>query len=461
MKLHKLLNTLSTRERTQFQQFIASPLFNKRQDVQCLLVQWMKEGGRSFPPEVFWNKVFPDQDFSRTQWNLLTSRLFKLLEDFLAINDLRKDEVQKKRFLARAYRGLKQEKHFEKTISDAQHLLEKQPYRNTDYLENCYDLAFARYDYITSGNRKEKTNLQEVSDHLDAYVLAAKLRQACNARSRQNINPEQYEIGFLEETFQYLERQPQFLEIPAIAVYYHCYRAIQASTDETHIRLFRETIVHYQDCFQAGEIRDIYTFVINFYIRKLNTGERIYAEEALALYRLSLEQGYLLEDGVMLESTFLNIVVLASVLGDYDWAIHFIETYREHLKPAFREPLYHFGLGKLYYEQGQFTASLQQLIQVETKVSFIFLGARILQLKIYYETGEINPLESLLESLRVYIQRSKDLVYRKAHYSNILIFTRQLLQLPAMSKAEKEALRQRVIDAQVLGEKEWFLKQIK
>ena len=356
MKLHKLLTKLSIRERKQFQHFIHSPLFNKREDVQRLLAVWMREGGRSFPSEVLWQKVFPAQDFSRTQWNLLTSRLFKLLEEFLAINDLRKDEVQKKRFLARAYRSLKQEKHFTKVVAEAEQLLEKQPYRNTDYLENRYDLAFVRYDYITSSNRKEKTNLQEVSDHLDAFVMAAKLRQACNALSRQSINPEEYDIGFLAEVVEYLKRHPHFLKIPAVAVYYYCYQALQARADETNIRLFREAIVRYQPHFRAAEIRDIYTFVINFYIRKLNTGERIYAEEALALYRLSLEQGYLLEDGVLLESTFLNIVVLASVLGDFDWAIHFIETYRGHLKPAFREPLYHFGLGKLYYEQGHFTA---------------------------------------------------------------------------------------------------------
>lgn len=461
MKLFKLLNELSSREQTQLQHFIDSPLFNKRQDVKLLLECWADSGKRPYPPQEFWQKLFPDQAFSRTKWNLLTSRLFKLLEEFLAINYLRKNEVQKKFFLAKAYRSLKQEKYFKTAIQDAELALEKKAFRNTDYLQNRYGLTFEQYDYIISGNRKEKTNLQEVSDHLDAYILATKLKQACNALSRQTINPERYEIGLLPEVLNHLEEHPYYLDVPAIAIYYYCYQAINAENNEAYFRSFREAIGRYQTYFQAAEIRDIYTFVINFYIRKLNTGQHIYAEEALALYRLSLEQGYLLEDGVMLESTFLNIVVLASVRGHFDWATHFIETYRKQLKPAFREPLYHFSLGKLYYEQGRFDASLKHLIQVETKASFIFLGARILQLKIYYESNEMNLLESLLESLRVYLQRSKDLAYRKAHYSNIIVFTRQLLQLPAMDKGEKKAFRQRIIDAQVLGEKEWFLKQIR
>lgn len=459
MKLFKVLHQLSSREQTQFRHFIESPLFNKRADVQQLLAYWLKRKGRAAPPEEHWQQLFPTQSFSRTQWNLLASRLFKLLEEFLALQQIRKDEAQTKFHLAKAYRKLQQEKYFTEAIRAAGLALEKQVFRDTAYLQNRHDFSFERYDYILSSNRKAKTNLQDVSNELDAYFLAAKLRQACNALSRQTINPEQYNIGLLPQALRYVEDQPGLLEVPAIAIYYYCYRAIHAE-EEAYLRLFREAIQRYQSYFPPYEIRDLYTFVINVYIRKLNTGAKVYAEEALALYRLSLDQGYLLEDGVLLESTYVNIVVLAAVLGDYDWAIKFIGAYQQQLKPEFQVPLYHFCLGKVFYEQGEHGKSLQQLIRVETKASFIYLGARILQLKIYYEQGEIGPLESLLESLRVYLQRSKDLAYRKAHYSNILVFTRQLLQLPVMDKATRAAFRQRIEDAEIFGEKEWFLRQV-
>ncbi len=162
----------------------------------------------------------------------------------------------------------------------------------------------------------------------------------------------------------------------------------------------------------------------------------------------------------MQDSTYSNIVFLASKQHRYDWAIDFITTYHQYLQMASQVPLFHFSLGKIYYEKGQLEDSLLQLHKVDTKASFIFLGARILQLKVYYELDEVDSLEYLLESLRVYIQRSKDLAYRKAHYSNILVFTKQLLQLPIMDKKEKEAFRQRIEEAEILGEKEWFLRHI-
>jgi hypothetical protein len=460
MKLFQVLHQLHSREQTQFRHFVDSPLFNKREDLKLLLGHWLDRKGRAAPAEDHWQALFPNQPFSSTQWNLLASRLFKLLEEFLALQQIRKDDAQTKFHLAKAYRNLQQEKYFAEAIRDAGLALEKQDFRDTAYLQNRHDFSFERYDYILSSNRKAKTNLQEVSNELDAYFLAAKLRQACNALSRQTINPEQYAIGLLPEVLAYVEKHPAYLQVPAIAIYYYCYRAINAKEEETYFSRFREAIESYQQYFPPYEMRDLYTFVINVYIRKLNTGAKIYAEEAFALYRLSLAQGYLLDDGVLLESTYVNIVVLAAILGDYQWAIDFVKEYQPLLKSEFRVPLYHFCLGRIYYEQGEQEESLRQLVLVDTKASFIYLGARVLQLKIYYELGEYNPLESLLESLRVYLQRSKDLGYRKAHYHHLLAFTRQLLQLPAMDKAARTAFRQRIEAAEVFGEKEWFLRQV-
>jgi len=162
----------------------------------------------------------------------------------------------------------------------------------------------------------------------------------------------------------------------------------------------------------------------------------------------------------MPESTFGNIVALAIKLKEYDWAILFLEQYQNQLKPAFQQPLFHFSKAKLLYEQKELEESMREISLVETKAPFLFLGARTLQLKIYYELGEIDLLESLLESLRVYLQRRKDLGYRRQNYDNLIVFTRQLLQLPLLSKQEKIELKKRVEQAEIFTEREWCIKQI-
>jgi len=230
--------------------------------------------------------------------------------------------------------------------------------------------------------------------------------------------------------------------------------------DNDSFLLLRQAIAQHQSVFPPNEIRDLYNLSINLAIRKLNMGSLPFAKDAFELYVSSLEQGYLLEDGILQESAYGNIVSLACKLEEYEWAHQFIKDYKGYLKADYQDPLHLFSLGKLYYEQNQLEDSLKQLVQVETKASFLFLGARILQLKIYYQLGEFDLLESLLESLRVYLRRSKDLAYRKKHYNNILTFTRQLLQLNAMNKNEIAHLRDRILNAEVFAERSWFLKQL-
>ena len=460
MKAFKVLHKFEKSKITRFQQFLKSPYNNQRKDVILLLESWLNGKRKRQSPQQYWRTIYGTETFVTTKWHLLTSRLFKLLESFLIIEELQNHPASRQFYLVKAYRKLQEEKLFEKAVKNTNKALEKQPFRNMDYWQYTHNLSYEKYDYIISANRKERSNLQEVANSFDTYFISTKLRQACYAMSRAVIKQESYNIRLVNEAVSEVERNKAYLKVPAIAVYYYCYKAISAEENELYFQLLREAMEKYQQYFPPSEMRDIYTVAINYSIRKLNTGNLVFIKEAFELYQLSLGQGYLFEDGIMLESTYVNIVMLASKLNKYDWAVTFISDYQSHLKEAVRESLYRFSLGKIYYEKGLLEKSLKELVLVDTKASFIFLGARVLQLKIYYELNEIDPLESLLESLRVYLQRSKDLAYRKAHYSNIISFTKRLLQLSAMSKTEKETFRKQVNETVVLGEKEWFLKQI-
>ena len=218
--------------------------------------------GKPFSIREYWGRIYPEQEYAVKTWNLLTSRLFKLLEDYIALIEMRKNETNKKFYLAKAYRKRQKENLFKAAIKSAGIELEKQTFRNTEYLQGQHDLSFEKYDYVASSNRKEKTNLQEVSDHLDAYILAAKLRQACYALSREIVNQEKCEIGLLPEILDYVDQHPGSQKIPAVAIYYHCYLAISSIDSEQNFLRLREAISAYQHYFPPSEMLDIYTLAI-------------------------------------------------------------------------------------------------------------------------------------------------------------------------------------------------------
>ncbi len=78
----------------------------------------------------------------------------------------------------------------------------------------------------------------------------------------------------------------------------------------------------------------------------------------------------------------------------------------------------------------------------------------------YYELEEFDVLDSLLESMRIYVQRKKVLGYHKNNYKNIIRFTKKLLKVTPYSSTKKEKLKQELEVAAPLTEKEWLLNQL-
>ncbi len=456
-KLNTFLHDLSPVECKKFQEFVDADYFNRRWDVRRLLAYWLQSKEKPTEAECF-AAVYPERHFTKKDWHLLCSRLLKLGEQFLTVEALQRDAPQQKLLLSQAYRKRQQPMAFKSTAVAAEKLLAKAALRDADYWQRRHQLADIYYDFIASQNRKRRTNLQEVSDTLDYYFITAKLKTACLAHARQTINEEHYDIHLLEAILQLVEASPELQAISSVQVYYLCYRAITEQANEQWFTKLRHVIKAQSSQFSRTEQRDIFLLATNYCIRRLNAGKTAFIREAFELYRLSLDAGFLLEDGVMPESTFSNLVTLAAKLGEYEWAEYFVEANSPLLKSVFQEPLSHYSLGLLLYHAGQLDQSMRHLAQVDTKASFLLLGTKTLQAKIYYEQQEWDALDYLLESLRVYLQRHKDLGYRKRNYEQLIYFVRKLVELPYQSKSKQQQLIEALDQAEGLTEKEWLKK---
>jgi Lon protease-like protein len=87
--------------------------------------------------------------------------------------------------------------------------------------------------------------------------------------------------------------------------------------------------------------------------------------------------------------------------------------------------------------------------------------AKTMLLKIYYEQGEFDALESLLESMRIYLQRKEALdPARKLAYKNLISLMKKLLNLNPYSKTQTERMRALVESTDPLMERDWLLRQL-
>ena len=88
-KLIQVLKTFSTSELREFKDFVASPFFNKNQEL-ILFYGYIKKNAPSFSlkkikKEVVYQTVFPNQNYDEKHLKYLMSFLLKLAEEFIGL----------------------------------------------------------------------------------------------------------------------------------------------------------------------------------------------------------------------------------------------------------------------------------------------------------------------------------------------------------------------------------------
>jgi hypothetical protein len=266
-------------------------------------------------------------------------------------------------------------------------------------------------------------------------------------------------MGLLDKVLSYVSEN-ELLHIPAIAIYYYIYQCSLYPEEESFFDQLKKSIQSSIELFPESEKRDIFLHAINYCIGKMNAGEQKYIREAFELYKEGIETNLLIENGILSRYTFLNVTRIGLRLGEFDWTSHFIENYQGYLEKKHKDNIVDYSLAKLHFERGSYDEAMRLLVYADFNDILLQLNAKTMLIKIYFEKEEEDALESLLDSMRTYIQRKQVMGYHKSNYLNIIKFTKKILNLHPFQKEQIQKLRQEIEAISPLTEKEWLLAQL-
>jgi hypothetical protein len=462
-----ILRTFSGSEARRFRKWLLSPLHNQREDILKLYDYLMSgthlEQEKYLKKERLFSRLFPGESFDDSKLRQVVHFLLKTVEDFLIFEATQSDEVQRRLDLARVYRQRQLDKLYQKTFRQAEELQETTPLRNAYFLRNAYLLQREKYAFLSEKQKQRAMplNLTEMSEALDRSFVADKLRQACLMLAHQTVYKAEYDIKLLQEVLQYVE-QKQWLGEPAIGIYYYGYKSITERDLTTHFEQLKQRILDHGHLFPPSEARDIYLMAINYCIARMNAGAETFIREAFELYRRGFEQRILIENETISRWTFLNVVINALTLREFDWAESFIEEYRDFLEETHKENFVHFSRALMLYEKRDYGQAMRLLNTADYDDMLINLRSKALLMKMFYEQDMMEPLDSLLEATRTYMTRKKVMAYHKAFFSNVVQLTRKLVRINPYDTEQKQKLREEIQLANPLTPKErhWLLEQL-
>lgn len=472
-KLIDIIQRLSPKELKRFEVFVDCSLFNTNQKVkdllQILINQQANNQSLTVSSQEISHYLEPHQSYNERRFNNFVSKLLQLAYQFLSLEYFQKESSWQQTALLEELVERDAQRHIKGALHKWELVDKKEERRDLKYhLSVVHRNEYQDRFELEQNNRRYHPYLQEQNDHLDLAYLVEKLRIACDMYSRNTIIQATYDCHFLPEIKGLIIKDDRYLAHPTIKTYWYCLKMLEQQQKEDY-QTFKHLLQVHHRCFSKGELRTLYQYGLNYSIKMINSGDSHFYEEIFGLYQVMLEKELLLVGNQLSQWSFKNIVTTSIRLKAFDWTAQFIDQFQHKLAPEDQFNALSYNLAALAYAQADYLSALQHLQHVEFTDSSYHLGAKIIQLKSYYELEEEEAFLSLIAAFRKYIKRNKQIsAYRKVANAHFIQLAKELFQLKIKVKLkDKGALRQwrqirlKLDEKAPIANKDWLEKNVR
>jgi hypothetical protein len=441
-KLCQHLLLLPEPMRKQFRLYLASPYFNPLPRFVDLLdileANLLKYKTRDMTEAAVWVLYFPKAAFDQNKLRKDCTAVLKLLVTFLSQSAFDNDRPKQMDYLLRQLNVLGAHHYFDGYAVDARAALQEvtDPERPPHGI--AADIGLEQYRNDMAQNfRASDVNLGELIDaaELDYCIRKMELLYVkLNNWIVTGKGKRREESAFLALISRHLNDLPVKTKM-----YYHLYECTKDAKQEAHFHAFRDLL---RTMGPSPNRADMYLAALNYGARKLNSGHAEYLAETHYLHREMFELG-LMAPVLNLSPNFKNAVVVASRLGEFEWARNLVDSFHETLQLPQNVNAGQFAEGVIAFHEGKLEKAQPYFHQLLGDFEDIFYGldARGYLLRIYYELGNEIGLESLLESYRMYIKRNPALTpARKESHSEFIRYVRRLTHVNPHDQAAIDRL---------------------
>ena len=464
-KTYTILQSFNKYEINRIRKFLQSPYFNSNEAIvslfETIIKNILSKKEQDLVKEKVWEGLYKGKTYDDTRFRKLNSELLKLVEQFLAQQVYEENPIRKAVHLMEAVGNKKLNKLYSSTLRTARRLSDQQEHRPANFYFYQYEIERQYYDLIQlDQKRTTKGNEGEIAINLDCFYLAEKLRIYCYSLTRKNFAAHEYDILFIDEIVDSIKKY-EYDKFPPIAIYHQIYLILtKPEVEENYYRLI-DLLDSYSNLFLQEEALSMYRFATNYCVGKINRGKQKFLKEYFDLSVTLLEKELSFMEGKLPPSSFNNTITIGLRLEKYDWIESFINEYKEKLPDEHRDNAVTFNMAQLYFYKKEYTKVISLLHQVEYEDIAYNLLSKTLLLTTYYETDEIEPLYSLFESFRVYLNRNKKIPQdRKKRYLNLVKYTKKLCRMIPGDKKTLAKIKDEVSTTNAIAGKKWLLEKI-
>ncbi|NOS85482.1 MAG: hypothetical protein HOP31_10115 [Ignavibacteria bacterium] len=489
-KLIEILKTFDKAELKKFRRFVSSDYFNTNESVSKLF----KLIAAFYPvfdihdpkmsPEAMFKKIYGSRKYDEKTYRYLLSSLYSLLEKYLAISVLERNDVEMKKYVIddmteRRLFGLAG-----KNLVVLESSLDKDNLIGGEYIYNKEDITLIWHQLYFLSNiqepilekRYEQGELQLFSSFVELshiYQILHQVSQSYNLPLKDNIVFEYLKNINYKKILEYIEgneikgiKTAENERLIKVLKIYLCFMITMLDEkDEEYFNKMNEYIGKYSNMFGKNELQNLHLMLATCCNRKRTSindekYQRINFEIIKRAASLDLYTSYIAQ--YMDVNNFIIIFQTALQLNESDWAAEFLRKYGEQISPEYSEDMTGYSFAELFFNKKQFERSLSSLSKVKLKLFRLKLPVKVLMLKLYFELNHIEEAYSLVDSFSHFLTSNKKIRKNEVNnYSRFLNFYREILKAKAASgnsRINKE-IKNELASSSLLPHKAWLIEK--
>ncbi len=457
-KIYNVLQNFNKLEQNRLRKFLKSPYFNSDEkivELYDLVIKFMNgKSKKELSKETLWTKLTQKSKFDDVRFRKYCSDLLKNVESYLAYEHIESDRTTKSYLTLDAIRSRKIEHLYNSYIRNSKKLASKNTDESANAHLNQYLVEKTLYELTESElKRLDKSNIESISNHLDRFYFSEKLRFYSAALSQQTYIKDSYQIDFINELIEIVEKST-LLEVPSISIYYYCLLTVKENDNLEHYHKLKQLLTINALNFPKSEALSLYYFAANYCIRKVNKGNFEYYDELFNVYKEMVDKKIILSEiGEISPWDLKNIVGIGVFLKKYKWAEQVIDQFESKIPEQYRETSVRFNRGQLYFAEKKYQKVLENLRDLEYDDLLASLSAKTITISTFFELDEVEALESYIESFRVYLGRkTKKKELNNDKQQRYLRFLNLVKKLTKIIPGEKKAIEK--IEMDLLKEKQ-------
>lgn len=481
-KLINILRTFSMDELKQFEKFVASPYHNRGKNCMPLLKELQKFyhnfDSEKLTYEEIYKKLYPGKKFNKqVMWNL-SSALEKMLDDFLIIERLNKDELTRFYLLQFSLSAKPLAKYYGKTNDEIRKFCDtlkigEDSRSGADFFRTrvMYE-GFRGYYY----DMIDKVNLSgEYLKNRSEYTVLSFIRNLAeeiynlNANEKAfNYNPDLKLARKFSESINYKEiihsaREHNFEYTWVIEFYYYKIMCLLDKDNEEYFTRWKTLFEQNHEQFTGLENYNTMASLTTYCKEKIDSGRDKYFQILFEINNFRLKHNmYLTASNVFRKIVFIQMIRTALALDNTGWVKKFIDDYSSELNTEYKEIMPALGMAFLNFRLKKYERVLQDLNKIEFIDVVDKIQVKTLIAQTYYELGETDSLLSQIDSAKHFFRNNKSVSEKnKTIYGSFFNFLTNLVSSKEKyNESEAAQLKNEITGTNELNDKKWLLEKL-